>query len=77
MKIQDSTISTREREVLFLIAKEHNTPEIAKQLFVSAHTVISHRRSLMRKLRARNAAGMIYRAFQFGILSCTFMESSA
>ena len=63
-----SVLSNREKEVLFLIAKEYTTFEIAETLCLSPHTVISHRKSAMRKLRARNTAGMIYKAFQQGML---------
>ena len=37
-------ISRREKEVLSLIADELTIQEIAKTLFISHHTVISHRK---------------------------------
>ena len=64
-----SILTKREHDVLFLIAKEYTTPEIARRLFLSTNTVVSHRRNLMRKLGARNSAGMIYKAFKTGELS--------
>ena len=73
MNYSTSGLSKRENDVLYLIAKEYTTPEIAKQLSLSPHTVFSHR-STMRKLHARNTAGMIYKAFQKGILKVK-MES--
>jgi DNA-binding CsgD family transcriptional regulator len=65
-------ISSREIQILRLIADEHSTNEIAEKLFISAHTVISHRRQLLRKLRAKNTAGLIRRAFEIQILESPF-----
>lgn len=62
-------ISTREKEVLQLISNELNTRQIAKALFISVHTVISHRRNLLRKLQAQNSAGLVRRGFEFGLLT--------
>ena len=61
-------ISLREREVLHLIAFEYSSKEIAAQLFISIHTVISHRKNLLEKLSAKNTAGLIRRAFEEDIL---------
>ena len=63
----NKVITQREKDVLFLIAKEYSTQEIAQILYLSPHTVISHRKSILRKLSVRNTAGMIYRAFQEGL----------
>lgn len=64
-----TNISGREKEVLTLIAYEHNSREIAQELFISEHTVISHRKNLLEKMNARNTAGLVRRAFEVGILS--------
>jgi DNA-binding NarL/FixJ family response regulator len=52
-------ISTREIEVLKLIAMEYSTNEIADKLFVSVNTIESHRKSLMKKLDVKNVVGLI------------------
>lgn len=62
-------ISLREREVLYLIAFEYSSKEIAAQLFISTHTVLSHRKNLLAKLCAKNTAGLIRRAFEEHIFS--------
>lgn len=54
-----SQISTREIEVLKLIAMEYSTNEIAEKLFVSVNTIESHRKSLMKKLDVKNVVGLI------------------
>ncbi len=62
-------ISPREHQVLHLIAYEHTTKEITQKLYISNHTVISHRQHLLEKLCVRNTAGLVRRAFELGILS--------
>jgi DNA-binding NarL/FixJ family response regulator len=52
-------ISSREIEVLKLIAMEYSTNEIADKLFVSVNTIESHRKSLMKKLDVKNVVGLI------------------
>jgi DNA-binding NarL/FixJ family response regulator len=44
-------LSAREVEVLLLLDEHLGTDEIAKRLFISEHTVRSHVKSLLRKLR--------------------------
>jgi len=61
-------LTRREKEVLHLIVDELTTDEIAKKLFISSTTVISHRKSLLRKLNAKNTAGLVKNALQFGLL---------
>jgi len=61
-------LSNREREVLQLIAHELTTKEIANQLYISNHTALSHRKNLMEKLKVRNTAGVVRRAFELGYL---------
>jgi len=64
-----SHISSREAEILELISLEYTINEIAKLLFLSPHTIVTHRKNMMRKLDVRNSAGMIRKAFELGILS--------
>jgi DNA-binding NarL/FixJ family response regulator len=54
-----SQISSREIDVLKLIAMEYSTNEIADKLFVSVNTIESHRKSLMKKLDVKNVVGLI------------------
>jgi DNA-binding NarL/FixJ family response regulator len=49
------SLTKRELEVLALIAKELTTNDISIQLKISASTVESHRRNLLRKAGAKNA----------------------
>lgn len=60
--------SPRELEVLQLLAYEKTTKEIAAVLYVSTHTVDSHRKKLMIKWNVRNTAGLVRVGFQSGVL---------
>ena len=61
-------ISSREKQVLLLIAQELTTNEIAQELYLSPHTVISHRKNLLIKMEAKNVAGLVRRGFESGLL---------
>lgn len=52
-------LSEREREVMKLICQEFSSQEIADHLFISFHTVESHRANLMHKAGAKNTAGLV------------------
>ena len=62
-------ISKREKEVLELISLGLNSKQISSRLFISDHTVISHRKNLYKKLDATNGAGLVRNAFEHGFLT--------
>jgi len=53
------TLSMREKEVLQLIADGFTNPQIAEKLFLSLHTVDSHRKNLLTKFGVNNTASLI------------------
>lgn len=59
-------LTKREKEVLKLIAMEYTSQMIASELFISFHTVESHRKNLMKKLSTNNLAGLIKYALKKG-----------
>jgi DNA-binding NarL/FixJ family response regulator len=61
-------ISTREKEVLVLIAEGLTNQQIATQLFISLHTVESHRKNLLIKFEANNTATLIKLAVKYNIV---------
>lgn len=63
------SLSTREKEVLELISRGNTAKEIAKKLFLSPHTVISHKRRILDKLNVNTTAGLIRKAFECHLLS--------
>ncbi|MCD7900152.1 MAG: response regulator transcription factor [Bacteroides sp.] len=52
------TLSQREREIIICVVKGMTNKEIAEKLFLSIHTVITHRRNISRKLQIHSAAGL-------------------
>ncbi|MFK7756441.1 MAG: response regulator [Flavobacteriales bacterium] len=61
-------LSDREKDVIRLIALEKNTQEIADELFLSKHTVDSHRKRILNKINVKNIAGLYKYALQSGII---------
>lgn len=62
------TLTNREIEVASLIAEGLTNPQIAERLKISTSTVDNHRTSIYRKLRVHNAAALIHRLYQAGVL---------
>ena len=61
-------LSDREREILHLIAQGKTSPEIAAELFLSPHTVQSHRDHIMAKLDLHSKAALIKYAIAKGLI---------
>lgn len=61
-------LSKREKEIIKLIAQEYTTEEIAEKLFISKHTIESHRKNIFLKLQVKNIAGLIKKAIYLGII---------
>ena len=51
-------LSQREKEILTCVVKGQTNKEIAQTLFLSTHTVITHRRNMVRKLEIHSTAGL-------------------
>jgi DNA-binding NarL/FixJ family response regulator len=62
-------LSSREREVLQLIAEGMSSKEIAEALHVSVRTVDSHRANLMDKLGIHKVSGLVRYAIREGLLN--------
>lgn len=63
-----ATLSTREKEILNLIAKEMNNEEIATKLFISERTVETHRRNIFTKTKTKTIVGLIKYAIKNGMV---------
>lgn len=57
-KTDSSELSARERDVLQLVALGNTNKEIAEKLFISIHTVISHRKNITEKLGIKSISGL-------------------
>ncbi|MFW6150678.1 MAG: response regulator [Chloroflexota bacterium] len=62
------SLSTREREVFYLVAQGCTNADIASRLSVSRRTVEIHRANMMRKLGLHNQAELIRYALERGVL---------
>jgi DNA-binding NarL/FixJ family response regulator len=64
----ESTLSTRQQEVLHLIAEGETNPEIARRLFLSHNTVKQHTSALYRKLGVKNRTHAVQAARRQGLI---------
>jgi DNA-binding CsgD family transcriptional regulator len=71
-----SLFSHREIEVLKYIAEGLDGKLIAKKLNLSEHTVISHRKKMLRKAQVKNTAELVRYAIQKGIISVSYLMFS-
>jgi DNA-binding NarL/FixJ family response regulator len=62
-------LSDRENEIIKLIAEGNTNPQIANQLFLSSHTVNTHRKNIMAKLGVKNTAGIVMYAVKTNLVS--------
>ena len=61
-------LSPREIEIIQLVADGMTNKEIADKLFLSAHTVTTHRKNIMSKLGINNTAGLVMFAIKNEII---------
>jgi len=67
-RMPDSSLSSREMEVLECLSQGMTTVQIANQLFISENTVKTHVRHILEKLNAANRVEAVNKAYQLGIL---------
>ncbi|MDX1524453.1 MAG: response regulator transcription factor [Anaerolineae bacterium] len=63
---EPEVLTSREREVLQLLAEGNSNKEIADSLTISVKTVETHRSNMMRKLDARNKTDLVKYAIRKG-----------
>lgn len=63
------SLSERENEIIKLIAEGYTNVEIAEQLFLSQHTVNTHRKNILAKLGVKNTAGIVIYAVKMNMVS--------
>lgn len=64
-----SVLTSREREILQLIAEGLTAKEIAAHVFLSIKTIETHRRNIMQKLNMRSTADLTKYAIREGLVS--------
>lgn len=65
------TISSREAEILEKLIEGMSSPQIARTLFISVHTVQTHRKNILRKLGVHSMllAARLYMQGQVTVVS--------
>lgn len=61
-------LSPREKEILTLVAKGKIAKEIAAELHISPHTIYTHRKNILRKLKLTSPTEMIVYALEHGLI---------
>ena len=56
------SLTPREKEVMQLVSQGFSSKEIAGKLFISRHTVESHRKHILHKLSVKNAPQMVHQS---------------
>jgi len=62
-------LSERENEIIVLIAEGYTNDQIADLLFLSKHTVNTHRKNILHKLGVKNTAGIVMYAVKTQLIS--------
>ena len=62
-------LSERETEIIVLIAEGYTNGKIAEKLFLSNHTINTHRKNIMGKLGVKNTAGIVMYAVKMNLVS--------
>lgn len=63
-----TSLSTRETEILKLVAEGNSTQEIAEDLSLSPHTINTHRKNIIKKLGIKSPTDFVHFALELGIL---------
>lgn len=64
----EAVLSRRELEILKLISEGHSSKFIADKLFISFHTVNTHRQRMIEKTKTKNASGLVQFAICNGLI---------
>lgn len=65
----DHQLTSREIEIITLIALEFSGKEISEQLFISLNTVETHRKNIMKKLQTKNTIGLVKFALKNNLIT--------
>lgn len=70
----DGVLSAREREIVALVVRGLKNKEIADKLFISVHTVLTHRKNICHKLDIHSVSGLTIYAIVNGIVNLDEIE---
>ncbi len=63
-----SLFTPRELEIIDKLSLGHNNPQIADQLYISEHTIKTHKRNILRKSGCKNTPQLITRCIRKGLI---------
>lgn len=58
VETEEQVLTPREQEVVIAVVKGLTNKEIAEELYLSTHTIITHRRNIARKLNIHSPSGL-------------------
>jgi DNA-binding NarL/FixJ family response regulator len=64
-----SHLTTREVDIIKLIVKGYSTSLIAGELNLSPHTISTHRKNIIRKLKIKSPVELVAQAYDLGLVS--------
>lgn len=64
-----TNLTDRELDIIRLISLEYSGKEISEELFISQHTVESHRKNLMKKLDVKSSVGLVKYAIKHKLVN--------
>jgi two-component system invasion response regulator UvrY len=67
-EVTPTVLTARETEVLTLLASGFSTQKVADKLYLSPHTVHTHRKSIIRKLSIKSPTEFVIYALDFGLI---------
>ncbi|MDW7691747.1 LuxR C-terminal-related transcriptional regulator [Flammeovirgaceae bacterium SG7u.111] len=68
IRLLESVITKRERDILRLIAMGHPNGLIAHKLGISVHTVQTHRKNMLEKTESKNSTELVVQAIREGLI---------
>ncbi|HEX9509174.1 MAG TPA: response regulator transcription factor [Puia sp.] len=66
--VADTEFSAKEIEIIRLVCQQKTAKEISRQVYLSERTVEQYRSNITRRIGARNVAGILKFALQYGII---------
>ncbi|MEO1097829.1 MAG: helix-turn-helix transcriptional regulator [Bacteroidota bacterium] len=67
-QVQFDRLTIRERQIIQLLARDYNSPQIARLLSISRATVAQHRKNINRKLGISSFGQLYYYALAFDLV---------
>ncbi|MEX6625859.1 response regulator transcription factor [Tenacibaculum salmonis] len=68
LNFSSKILTKREKEIVNLIAKEYTVDEISTLLFLSRHTIETHKKNIFLKLQVKTNVGVVKKAIQLGAI---------